>query len=728
MRIFLKNIIIVFCFFCAALHAENLVRDFALYKINEGDKRAPTLLLMGGIHGNEPGAYYATDVFMRHYKITKGSVWVVPVVNPHSMFANVRGLYGDMNRKFAALAPTDPDYKNIQKIKELLHSPEIDISLHLHDGSGYWRPTYISSLLNPLRWGNCSVIDQATLEGAKYGNLKSYVSQMVADINEHILAPIHRYHLHNTHTEAKNDTEQLKALTFYSLSLGKPALTNEASKELDLPTRVYYHLHSIESLLGQLGISFMRDFTLDVDSIKPLVSPKGLEAQINNLITLPLESLRPHITYFPLPKNTSLKHINLQSESHLLGLLSLNQAQTQVALKHGSHTLSTLIPEYRSFDSSLKEIGIKINGERRVVPIGSLIYLDENENIEFESLGDYRVNVIGFVLPNQSSNAPNESNVKIYKKDLLPKYSLDTTAKTFRAEFYRGEAFSGMITFSFDTPKPKAQPTFVAIHYTPATTQKDSVKVSQVIAQNTITRDTKAQSTAKEYLNKPEHKITSKETTQSIATKDNTKEIVSKESLSKNAQDSIYFVKSEKGVNVRTQGNTNAQIIVKLPQGTRVNLIEGGKWSKVSFTYHSTHNKEGYIITSALTQTEPQTTTSKTQEVALSSAKHIKDSKPIDSKNVTSQDAKLTESSNEIKQTPNAKVKVSIALVRNAPSMTGAVVAKAPLGRQMRIVDLSADKKWAKIHYIFHSDNGTREISGYVARHLLSPLENTNER
>ena len=115
MRLFL---ILIFIF--SILHAENLVRDFELYKLNDGDKRAPTLLLMGGIHGDEPGAYYSTDLFMRHYKITKGSVWVVPVVNPHSMFANVRGLYGDMNRKFAALAQNDPDYQSIQKIKELL--------------------------------------------------------------------------------------------------------------------------------------------------------------------------------------------------------------------------------------------------------------------------------------------------------------------------------------------------------------------------------------------------------------------------------------------------------------------------------------------------------------------------------------------------------------------------------------------------------------------------------
>lgn len=61
MRFFLAYIIFLNLY--CTLYAENLVRDFALYKLNEGNKKAPTLLLVGGIHGNEPGAYYASDFF-----------------------------------------------------------------------------------------------------------------------------------------------------------------------------------------------------------------------------------------------------------------------------------------------------------------------------------------------------------------------------------------------------------------------------------------------------------------------------------------------------------------------------------------------------------------------------------------------------------------------------------------------------------------------------------------
>ena len=443
------------------LYAENLVRDFELYKLNEGDKNAPTLLLMGGIYGDEPGAYYSTDLFLRHYKITKGSVWVVPVVNPHGMFANMRGVYGDMNRKFAALSQNDPDYESIQNIKKLLANPEIDISMHLHDGSGYWRPTYQSNLLNPHKWGNCSVVDQIRIDG-KYGELESFVVQMVADINLRILNPIHRFHVHNTQTKAKNDVEQLKALTFFSLSLNKPALTNETSKELDVPTRVFYHLLAIESLLGQLGITFERDFELNVATIKTLLNTESLYAKIEDSIFLPLDSLRPSLTCFPLPKQSNLKQLKIESQSHLLGIVPNKNGKLN--LHYGSRKLSTLSPQWYEFEHSLQNVKIKVDGELQSVPIGSIVYA--KQSVEFEPLANHRVNVIGFVLPNDNNPLPNESGVTIYKKDFKPQYSLDTNALHFRAEFYRDNAFSGMIIISFAKPREKKSfnPSASALH------------------------------------------------------------------------------------------------------------------------------------------------------------------------------------------------------------------------------------------------------------------------
>ncbi|MCX2716324.1 SH3 domain-containing protein [Helicobacter sp. MIT 21-1697] len=682
------RLFLTFIFAFNILHAENLVRDFALYKLNDGDKRAPTLLLMGGIHGDEPGAYYATDLFMRHYKITKGSVWVVPVVNPHSMFANVRGLYGDMNRKFAALAQNDPDYQSIQKIKKLLANPQIDISMHLHDGSGYWRPTYVNNLLNPLRWGNCSVIDQIELKGAKYGNLESFVIQMVADINEYILHPLHRYFVHNTHTKSKNDTEQLKALTFFSLSLGKPALTNEASKELDIQTRVYYHLLAIESLLGQLGIEFERDFELKPASIKKLISTAHLQAHIEGLITLPLGSLRSPITYFPLPQGVEPKHMKIQSSSHILGLVKNKQGN--IELKYGSRTLSTLLPQWSAFDNSLNSVNMKIDDTMQAVRVGSMIYA--KESIEFEPINEYRINIIGYVKPNDTSPLPNESGIKVYKKDLMARYSLDTQALIYRAEIYRKDVFSGMITISFDKPPLENSAPYKLIAYKPAPNSPLALAHAHTKITPSVSMPPKAIA-SKESMPKNKHNESPN------------KPIIKQNEPRKTL---THFVKPSVGVNVRLKPSTQDSIIAKLPQGAKVEVLEQvGKWSKIAKDSKNGIYQEGYISSYMLSDTL-QSASQENTKIIESPPKHTSQ-KPQDS---------------SIKTPPiNAQVKVNIAFVRLEPSLTALIVAKAPLGRKMHILSFEGQNgEWAKIHYIFEGKQGVREINGYIAKHLLNPL------
>ena len=70
-------------------------KDFSLYK-KEADVKGNTLLIIGGIHGDEPGGYFAPAFFEKHYKIKKGNVWVAPSVNIDSMMADARGIYKDM--------------------------------------------------------------------------------------------------------------------------------------------------------------------------------------------------------------------------------------------------------------------------------------------------------------------------------------------------------------------------------------------------------------------------------------------------------------------------------------------------------------------------------------------------------------------------------------------------------------------------------------------------------
>ena len=65
-----------------------------------GEVSGPTLLLLGGIQGDEPGGYLAADLYA-DISLKKGNMIVVPRANFPSIVGNSRGVAGDMNRKFA---------------------------------------------------------------------------------------------------------------------------------------------------------------------------------------------------------------------------------------------------------------------------------------------------------------------------------------------------------------------------------------------------------------------------------------------------------------------------------------------------------------------------------------------------------------------------------------------------------------------------------------------------
>ena len=156
--------------------------EFSLHKLGN-DTQGPTILVVGGIQGDEPGGFSAAGMLVSHYTITKGNVWVVPNLNFLSIIKSSRGSNGDMNRKFAKLDVNDPDYPSVQRIKEIIRNPQIDMVLNLHDGSGFYNPTYVDKLHNPRYWGQCVIIDQSNLENTKFGNLEQLATVAIEKAN-----------------------------------------------------------------------------------------------------------------------------------------------------------------------------------------------------------------------------------------------------------------------------------------------------------------------------------------------------------------------------------------------------------------------------------------------------------------------------------------------------------------------------------------------------------------
>lgn len=418
--------------------AKSEVLDFDLVKMPTQSQDDPHVLIISGIQGDEPGGFNATNLFLQHYKIKSGKVWVIPNLNKHSILKNHRGIYGDMNRKFQILDSQDAEYELVQKIKQIILDPQIQVVYHLHDGGGFYRKQYIDRLRNPKKWGNCSIIDQERLEGSYYENLLRLSEEIIQNINAKILNDLHKYHTRNTETRLR-DKEMEKSLTFFAIEQGKTALANEASKNLPLHERVYYHLLGIEGMLNAVGVKFERDFDLTPKKIYSLLYDTSSYVEIGDSIKLPLFGLRANLGFFPLPKNIKISQIKIRSNHYIVGFV---QQKSQIVIKYGNRVVSRLDPFFVEFSNALSEVKLEIDGVVKKIKIGEIVKVKDYFMVQ-DSF--HRVNIIGFHGKNS-----NEAHEIVRLKNIVKKFSIDRAEKKYRVEFYDSQnRFLGMIIVDF---------------------------------------------------------------------------------------------------------------------------------------------------------------------------------------------------------------------------------------------------------------------------------------
>lgn len=442
-----------------ALFAFSLVLagpSFSLIKKGEENKEA--LLVIGGTQGDEPGGFFSANLLATEYNITKGALWVVPNLNFPSIVKNSRGAAGDMNRKFAKISPKDPDYKAVNFIKDTIAHKDVAFVVHLHDGSGFYRPEFIDAKHSPARWGNCAIIDQSELKGVKYGELEINANRIIKTINEKIKDKEHIYHLKNTRTAEKDskNAEQLNSLTYFAITKGKPAYANEASKELDVYTRIYYHLIALEEYMRIAGVEFERTFRLTPKGIEEVMKKEIRLSLFDDRFLLALKDPRASINYIPTPKYQQLSS-NYQSQNPLIAIIDetrknkKGKESKETNIYYGNKLLTSIRPQYFEFAHSLPAASVKIDGRDEIVTFGSKIHVDDN--IIINSQKNVRVNVIGYENPSKK-----ETDVKITKKDIQRNYSIDKAGKIFRVEFYEQERgkkdkFLGMFLVEFASLK-----------------------------------------------------------------------------------------------------------------------------------------------------------------------------------------------------------------------------------------------------------------------------------
>ena len=415
--------------------AQLFALGFTLHQ-QQSTQTGPTLLVIGGIQGDEPGGFNAAALLTTRYRIERGNLWVVPNLNFSSIIKRSRGLYGDMNRKFSELPKSDPEYHQVVRIKKIINNPQVDLILNLHDGSGFYAPEYHDQQRNPQRWGQSCIIDQSDLPGVRFGNLEQMARTTIERVNSQTLQERHLFQLKNTYTRWTN-TDMRQSLSFYAVNQNKPAFGIEASKSFPTHIRTYYHLLAMEAFMDQVGIRYSRDFELTPQGVKQALKKDLSVTFADGRIKLDLNNLRPVLNYFPLQKNTEVEFFANNP------LIAVVPNRNRYRIHYGNNRLAFLKPQYFEYDQSLDSIAMLIDGTAQQVAFGATVPVSHDFLVQAQQ--GYRVNVIGFRKPGQR----NESGLKIDEKQLSNQHSIDKSGKIFRVEVYRQNRFSGMVLVDF---------------------------------------------------------------------------------------------------------------------------------------------------------------------------------------------------------------------------------------------------------------------------------------
>ncbi|MDP2894641.1 MAG: M99 family carboxypeptidase catalytic domain-containing protein [Sulfurimonas sp.] len=431
-HLFLKLIFIISISFLS------LYADVQLIKKQNSDSKT-TLLVIGGIHGDEPGGYFSAEILAAHYKINSKNLWIVPNLNQESIQKDSRGVNGDMNRKFSVIKNEDKDKKIVEEIKKIILEKNVSLVLNLHDGNGFYRKADKGSIFNPNAWGQTCVIDQCKLNpNQPFGDLSSIAINIKERINKRLIQEHHTFDVKNTNTKFDDEAMQL-SLTYFAVTNNKPAFAIESSKNLPtLAQKVFYHLLAIEEFMNIMDISFSRKFNLTEENIDKLLKNYG-NLSINNNISLDLTDIKKSLSYIPIKSSN-----NVFKFSNPLG--SVVKEEEDFVVYIGNKKITSLSPQYFELVELCKsenKFDVIIDGKKVSLEKTSDINVKDNFNIVKRN--GYRVNIIGF----KAKDSIDESGVSVKLKDFDKRYSIDTDDKVYRVEFYKNDKFCFMSKVNF---------------------------------------------------------------------------------------------------------------------------------------------------------------------------------------------------------------------------------------------------------------------------------------
>jgi hypothetical protein len=245
-------------------------QETTLYVIGSG-KPGPVVLVLGGVHGNEPGGWLAAEELVDVMRPDAGALLVVPRANEGAIVAGSRTAPGlsDLNRSYRGDPDGSPMAQLAAEIVSLVDEFRVNAVLDLHESWGFYegRPYRDRAFLGQ------TVLAYPNGEGERLAR------EVVESVNGKITSPQEEMtFLEFTRRggvgtffvspeSASAAPAGISGGSRSSLGIGSlyrdvAALTVEMGQQQPLDRRVALHVQVVEDALVALG---MRDDSGDVD-------------------------------------------------------------------------------------------------------------------------------------------------------------------------------------------------------------------------------------------------------------------------------------------------------------------------------------------------------------------------------------------------------------------------------------------------------------------------------
>jgi hypothetical protein len=458
----------------------NTPYELHTYRIH-GREPGTTLLIIGGIQGDEPGGFLAADRYV-DLSLRRGDLILIPRANLYSIIKNLRGPDGDMNRRFRDVAPRDYVDRIVAIIKGLM--PEADCLLNLHDGSGFYSPRWEGPQRNPKRCGQSIIADAAVYLDPKKGRsltLKDLARRVIRKVNPGIHNQDHHFRFNN-HRTMREDTlhpEQRTSATYYALTrFGIPAFGVETSKDIaDRGLRVEYQTMVINAFMEELGIVTdhppmvfdapeLRYLVVRVNGGMPVaVSDRealhlapGDAIQILEVvanyqrgITVDIQGLGTENDFQKVVPVRGDTRVLVRKESEVFGQIDLRVTR---AAERDARAVQS--PNGRR---GLRYFVLDVHGEKRVVENHGRLHAILGDHLRIVDVvtegvapGAVKVNFIGFVGDEKGNDGEDRGYLIRTASDLWPRYALDKKGTQYRIVSLLGKSLLGEMVLALDPP------------------------------------------------------------------------------------------------------------------------------------------------------------------------------------------------------------------------------------------------------------------------------------